>query len=419
MTNNSIVSYLKKCLYFAPFPVLSLLIYMSLRSSSIFSRELGWGENEWHLAYLGWYDFLLLWSILISLFIGVFRISKDLYLFLGITFFMILLTSALNGMPLGIQPFFDSIIYLLRFFLVFCFVIGLVQRLDVREVEGVLITLFWILAISSLFVLKLQYGIHSRMYSSGMTVASFSQVAAITVMIALMRKYKFNLLVASGFLFFTFSRTSIFLTLILVICYFLFVKKIVLTKKTQLLLIIGIVISFGVIYSLRSEEYYKLIFRMADADEISSLNRRTDIWEYALKLLKSGVIPVYGIGFNMTPTLTNEFDILKSSGIVFYPPSFHSIIIEYGFGLGVLSIFIFYLIIKRIWQTFRYRCFPAFFIFFFFFACQNVDFTFYRPKEVIVWSIMLGLAEGQWRKMQTDKSEELLKMQDSANSTIK
>jgi len=28
---------------------------------------------------------------------------------------------------------------------------------------------------------------------------------------------------------------------------------------------------------------------------------------------------------------------------------------------------------------------------------QSGDFTFYRPKELIIWSLMLGLAEGQWR----------------------
>ena len=44
-----------------------------------------------------------------------------------------------------------------------------------------------------------------------------------------------------------------------------------------------------------------------------------------------------------------------------------------------------------------YRCYPSFFIFAFFLLSQSVDFTCYKPKEVIIWSLMLGLAEGQWQ----------------------
>ena len=42
-----------------------------------------------------------------------------------------------------------------------------------------------------------------------------------------------------------------------------------------------------------------------------------------------------------------------------------------------------------------HRCYPSFFIFAFFLLSQSVDFTCYKPKEVIIWSLMLlGLPKG-------------------------
>ncbi len=36
-------------------------------------------------------------------------------------------------------------------------------------------------------------------------------------------------------------------------------------------------------------------------------------------------------------------------------------------------------------------------IFSFFLLSQSLDFTFFRPKEIVLWALMLGLAEGEFQ----------------------
>ncbi|NJO99125.1 MAG: hypothetical protein HC764_26645 [Pleurocapsa sp. CRU_1_2] len=77
------------------------------------------------------------------------------------------------------------------------------------------------------------------------------------------------------------------------------------------------------------------------------------------------------------------------------PPHYHSIVIEYLLSLGIFAFAIFFYFIKRIWQTFQRNCSPAFFIFAFFAISQAMDYTIFPPKEIIIFALMLGLAEGQ------------------------
>jgi hypothetical protein len=144
--------------------------------------------------------------------------------------------------------------------------------------------------------------------------------------------------------------------------------------------------------------FVSVIAERTDAEGISTLNSRDVIWKHALELLDSGYIPLFGVGWNATPSviINTNLSFISEDG-VYYSAHFHSILIEYGLGLGISSLFIWFCLIKRIWQTFYHHCYPAFFIFAFFLMSQSGDFTFYRPKELIIWSLMLGLAEGQWR----------------------
>ena len=385
----------KKCLKLAPMPVISLITYMSLRSTDIFpdGKPL---SNLWHPIYLGWYDFLLGASILISIINGALKLDKKDLLFI-LSLLSILSLSFLKGIELGNQYILDTIVCLLRFLLIFCLAKELVRRLGVQTIESLLIILFIILAFSALFVYSLQLGSFNRIYAAAMTVPSFSQVSVIVCLIALIRKNNIMVLFSLIFLLLTFSRTSILLLLLLFMVYS---RKMPLTTTIKYYsIIIGFAIfTIFMLLNFAGDIFASVIADRTDAEGISTLNSRDVIWQHALGLIDSGYIPLFGVGWNATPSLivkTNLSFISKDD--VYYPPHFHSILIEYALGLGISSLFIWFCLIKRIWQTFYHHCYPAFFIFAFFFMSQSGDFTFYPPKEVIIWSLMLGLAEGQWR----------------------
>jgi hypothetical protein len=271
------------------------------------------------------------------------------------------------------------------------------MRLGIEATESILMILFVILAISALFVYRLQLGSFNRIYAAAMTVASFSQVSVIVCLIALLRKYNKMILFSLLFLLLTFSRTSIVLLLFL---FAIYCRKLPVTTTLKYFsIMIGFTIfAIFMLLNFGGDIFASVIADRTDAEGISTLSSRDVIWKHALELLDSGYIPLFGVGWNATPSViikTNLSFISKDS--VYYPPQFHSILIEYGFGLGISSLFIWFCLIKRIWQTFYHHCYPAFFIFAFFLMSQSVDFTFYRPKVLIIWSLMLGLAEGQWR----------------------
>lgn len=385
----------KKCLKLAPIAIISLIVYISLRSTDIFPDGKPF-SNLWHPIYLGWYDFLLGASILISLIKGEIKlVQKDLLFVLSLL--LIVALSFLSGIELGEQYILDTTVFFFRFILLFCLGKGLVSRLGVQITESILMILFIILGFSALFVYQLQLGSFNRIYAAAMSVPSFSQVSVIVCLIALIRKNNIMVLFSLVFLLLTFSRTSILLFLLLFMVYS---RKIPLrtTIKYYTIMIGLATFTIFILLNFAGDIFTSVIAERTNTEGISTLNSRDAIWLNALRQLDSGAIPLFGVGWNATPSLilkTNLSFISKDD--VYYPPHYHSIIVEYALGLGISSLFIWFCLIKRIWQTFYHHCYPAFFIFAFFLTSQSGDFTFYPPKEVILWSLMLGIAEGQWR----------------------
>ena len=401
MGKNSItpiINGFKECLYIAPLPVLCLVIYMGLRSSIIFPDGLPSPYEQqqlWQRSYLGWYDFLFLSSVVISFILSSLKLAKDNFIFIW-TIALIILLSLINGLTLGKEVALDALVNFFRFACAFSLSVWLVRRLGSKAAEALIVCLFIILAITALLVYSLQFRTFVRIYASAMAVASFSQVTVIVCFIALLRKYNCVLGIALIFLVMTFSKTSILLFLFLL----LFSGKFTISNQLKYLFFILFVAVSVVFIALKiaSNEYTAFFSFYTDIDNIFTLSGRTPIWEYALHLLQSGNIPLLGVGFNAAASLfaIGNFYYFEV-GKIYYYPHFHSILIEYGFGFGILSGFIFFIILKRIWQTFRSNCNLSFLIFSFFFLCQSLDFTFYLPKEMIIWSLILGLAEGQWR----------------------
>lgn len=388
-----IFHHLTKLFHQVPFSIFCLSIYMALTSTMIFSTT-GIEIVPWHHAYPGWYDGFLLGTLGINFVIGHLKISKQTFVFLSMLFSIILLS--LVGYTGDWQAIMDAMLYFLRFALPFAFTVYLVNRYGVEPVESLITLLFAILAVTALFVASLQFGTFNRIYSSAMTVAGFSQVTVVVVFLAILRKYFFVTFISIGFLILTFSRTSIISFMLLYLVYLLRSgeKKQIFYLTLLALIAVEILSEFVFQNWIGFENIFDNLFEQR---EIETLHGRTELWTYASEVWHSGTIPIFGVGFNVAPSLLMDFSFEILPGVFYSPPSFHSFFIEYSFSLGFLSSIIFYYLFKRIWQTFRQNIYPAFFIFSVFVITQSADFTFYRPKEVIIWAVILGLAEGQFR----------------------
>jgi O-Antigen ligase len=402
-----VFNYFKNSLRMAPLPIIALIIYMSLRSTTFWDDFNMKSTAMWHVAYSGWYDVLLITSILVSIINRSIKFyAKDLLVFIVLV--IIIALSFCSGKTIDIQHVIDSAIFLLRVFLSFSFAKGLTRRLGVKEAESVLIMLFIILSISALFVYQLQFGSFNRIFAAAMSAPSFAQVAVVVFLIAIVREYNKMALFSLVFLFLTFSRTSILLLIILFVIY----SKTLPLKTTlrYFIAVVGVIaVAAFIVTNYTGDAFTFLISERTDMEGISTLNSRDVIWETAVKIMQDGDIPTFGIGLNGSPSLLKyiNLDTVTDEGLVVAVPHFHSILIEYGFGLGISAIFLGVCLIRRIWQTLYHNCYPAFFIFAFFLICQSGDFTFYNPKELVIWSLMLGIAEGQWTVEHGEDSTQL------------
>jgi O-antigen ligase len=387
----------KKCLIIAPFPILTLMGYMGLKSTVILPDGVHVFNGLYHPAYLGWYDFVLAYSIVFCLVTGLVKIElKDL--FWGAILIYIIVQSWTNTYQLDKQFVVDGTVHFLRFFLLFLYAKYLVIQLGVKKAESILIVLCLLLGANAVLWYSLQFGVENRMAASAMTAPSFGQVMAIFCLIAYHRKYYLLLLFSFIFLFLSFSRTSLLLFLLLLLVKN---KKIFSWTVLKYIIIFSIVMGLAIFMLIKygGDATQVVLTSRFSYEEVASANGRSEIWGSAWQQIISGKIPLFGIGFNTTPHLIQNIRLIaiNPEGDSHAIPSFHSIVVEYLLGMGILSFCIFAYFLKRIWQTFSQQCYPAFFIFCFFFISQSLDFTFYQPKEVILWSLMLGMAEGQWR----------------------
>ena len=410
-----IVQDFRECLPVAPLGIIALLLYLGLKSTTIMNESGGVHEfnGMYHPAYLGWYDFVLAYSIIFSFVVSALKLElRDLYA--GLTIFFIICASWIGTYQEDKTFILAGIVCFLRFFLVFVFAKSLVRRLKHRTAESILIFAYGILAANAVLWYTLQFGVQNRLAASAMTSPSFGQASAILCLIFYGKKCYPLLFISFIFLLLTFSRTSLLLFLIIIIVQNRQIISFKLVKSITAFLVLGAVGIFLMIkYGGQATEV--VLASRFDINEISSLNGRSDQWAQALDLIEYSRIPLFGVGFHMTPSViinTNLKFIQNYDTGYYVPPHYHNIIVEYILGLGILSIAIFLYFIRRIWQTFRQNCCPAFFIFTFFLISQTLDYTFFAPKEIVVFSLMLGLAEGQWRyEGQVEKSNKISKIQ--------
>ena len=406
---NTIVKDFKTCLYIVPLPILSLMLYAGLKSTVIFEGGLHQFNGSFHPAYFGWYDLVLGYSLIFS-FVSCTLKPKLQDLVLGLIVLFMISASWLGTYESDRAFIVDGLICFLRFFLTYLFAKSLANRVGNKVAESVLIVLYGVLGANAILWYTLQFGDQNRLAASAMTSPSFGQISALMCLLFYSRKHYIPLIASCILLILTFSRTSLLLFLLMAI---------VQNRQLNLLKIVKYLVGFVALVGIAIVLLIKyggagtqvVLASRFSLDELSNLNGRSDMWAQALDLIQSGQIPMFGVGFHMAPLVIVESNLkyLRFYDVGFYiPPHFHNIIVEYIIGLGLFSLVIFAYFLVRIWQTFKYGCNPAFSIFSFFFLSQTLDYTFNAPKEIILFSLMLGFAEHQWQQQKESVKEPII-----------
>ena len=383
----------------APLFGLALVFYMGLPSSVIFSEDGANMLSAWHPAYPGWYDLVYLSLAAGGFTLSRLRLPSGAVLICGFLLLSILISIGFSGTypTLASAAFFDPLLYWLRFSLTFVCVTAITEKHGTRTTSDILFVVGLVLMASSVFVFRLQYPEFNRVYASGMTVGSFGQVLLILSLVAMLGNNLGMMLISLAFLILTFSRTDLLLW-VGSLLYFLFTRsKMRLGRRGLYGVLVLLLFVSSTFILLRYPEFRFVIYDRLDLADIFTMNRRTDVWQYGIDLLMSRSVPLFGIGFNCSPSVLLDFTSLPSdeANRVFSFPSFHSIVFEYAIGLGVLSVPIFAVLFWRIRKAWRSKSHVSFYIYTLFVLSQSFDFCFYRPKEVIIWAAFLGLAEGE------------------------
>jgi hypothetical protein len=393
MSTNAILIGLKK----APLIALLLCLYISLPSSVIFS-EIGAEQFQpWHPGFAGWYDVavlvpLAIWSALNSAGVG----SKTLA-FLGLLYGIICISILSNDFSDRMSCLFDATVYWARFSIPLVATKAVCRKFDRSTGEAIAFAMSLVLMASSFFVLRLQFGITNRLYGSGMTIGSFAQVMLATFILAISSRNKFMLSLSTLFLTLTFSRTSIALWIVAVVFLYFTMNGRNSINRSFLLVLSLCLFAGAVTVVVRDPDFQSLLEDRTDVESISTFSTRLAVWDYGLELIARGDVPVLGIGFSRTASKLMFFRPYLSGALENgYFPTFHSIILEYVIGLGVLSAPIFILVFRRLVGLWRSPFQSSFMLYALFLASQAFDFTFYRPKETVIWGVLLGIAEADW-----------------------
>lgn len=377
----------------APLLLIGLWIYVSLRSTSIFPYNL-YQETDWRPAYAGWYDAVLAATLGLSLFkFGAFIPIRS-YLFAFGALLLIAASVLLRSLVFSQQILWDALVTWMRFALPFLLMIGLIRRCGAELSHALAFGIGLILAASSLMVLSLNPESFIRLFAAAMTSASFGQCMLILCMIAVLRGHTALAVVFAMFLLFTLSRSALIVFALFQIFYF---RNRFLSAPAEAVrfAVLTLACTVCVLWFFRSETAFQeeLIGRV-DSLNLSTLNSRTLIWSFGLEVLLSGTVPATGIGFGMQPYFLSTFRIDPASDFFFV--HFHSILLEYAIGLGVLAIPLAAVLILRVIQCWHAKLSLPAWIFTSFLLTQSIDYTLYPPKEMLVWGLFLGIAEGEW-----------------------
>ncbi len=405
------------CLRTTPLAVLALAAYISVPSSVLFPEDYAVisRTTPWFVSYFSAFDVALFGGLFLTSAFLKLRPSRQgaTFLFLGL---IAVVVSLLASPDLPSGALFDGLIHFFRFACVFSFASGSTKLFGPRQSESLFLFLYAILCASAVVVYHLTFETSmGRIYASGLGVGSFAQVSVVACLIAIVRRQFVVLAVASVFLVLTFSVTATVMFMVIVAFIPLIEShdgalplhaKPSMRPLQQVFVVGTLVVGVAIAASLAIGDVgYNVGYNLKAADAADGHGRK-EIWLFALRLLRSGHVGVFGLGFFRTTGCFQDNQLLGQ-----YADSsvenvhFHSIIFEGIIGLGVLCLPLFWMFFRRIWITYRTRQYLPCAIFLFFLLTLSVDFTMYRPKELIMWAFILGIADGQFVEVAKNADE--------------
>ncbi|MEK6257019.1 MAG: hypothetical protein AABP62_00240 [Planctomycetota bacterium] len=401
---SHLIQHILTCIRKTPLAVFALVAYVSIPSSLIYPEDyfVITRTIPWFVSYFNTLDVVLFVSLLLTS--ALLRLSPTRqgtgFLLLG---FASIMTSLFFSPNLQSGAVFDALIHFCRFAFVFSFASGLTRSLGPRQSESFYLMIYAILCASAVVVYHLTFEtMMGRIYASGMGVGSFAQVSVVACIIAIVRRQYVVLAVSSVFLVLTFSVTSTVMFILVVSCIPLIASRDGVSSDSaqqslrhlrQVFVVGALVAGIAVgASSMLGDVGYNLKF-----EDAAEGHGRKVIWMFALQLLRSGHVGVCGLGFFRTTGCFQDNQLLgQYADHSVDNQHFHSIIFEGALGLGVLCLPLFWMLFRRIWVTYWTKQYLPCAIFLFFLLTQSVDFTIYRPKELIVWAFILGIADGQF-----------------------
>lgn len=404
--------------------LLPFLAFWALPSRFIFPEGHASTHVPWHPAYPSWFDLSIYLPLLFGLASGYSRLLLEDLVFL-ISVPTLSMTAALLGWAFGTIPadfayVVDIHVHWLRFAAAFLMFKAFVSHEGAEAGVSVLYQILILLCISSLFVASLTFPASPRLYSSGMSVSTFSQVLVVCALVAMAYRDYLFLIIALTFLLFTFSRTG-YAVFIGIGCVASLASWPDFKRYVFVLFIAMLMVAAFLVFVLQFESMARVVEDRMRPETLLSAHYRTEIWREGLSLLTTGRIPWYGVGLFGTSSLAAEivFYVHKrySEGMAYTgaeayaDPAFHNICLELILGLGVFALPVLWWMVRKVVTSFETakhaggaaRLVPLL-VYLVFLLAQFVDFSLYRPKEMVIWGALLGFAEGCRYRLVHDKT---------------
>ena len=400
---SSFYSHVASSLRTTPLAVLALAAYVSTSSSMLFPEDnsIIIRTRPWFVSYFNGFDVALFACLSLTCVLVGLRPSRQGTTFL-LAAFLAIIVSLLASSDLPSGALFDALVHFLRFACVFAFVSGATRLFGPRQSESVFVCLYLILCASAVVVYQLVFEENSRIYAAGMCVGSFAHVSGAMCIIAVFRRQYAVLAISSIYLVLSFSVTATLMFMLVAACIPLIearddehpVKAAAAMRPLQQIFVVGTLVA-GIAIAVTfvmGDVGYNLKF-----EDAADGHGRKEIWLFAVRLLRSGHVGLLGVGFFRPTGLFQDQELLGRYADRGVDNShFHSIFFEGLIGLGVLCLPLFWMFFRRIWATWRTQQYLPCAICVFFLLTQSVDFTLYRPKELIIWAFLLGMADGQF-----------------------
>jgi hypothetical protein len=371
----------------------SLLLLLLLMPSSMIFGEREWdGGVNWIKGSFLWFDLLIGIALFVDLICKRVVLSR-----LERIAFVVILVIYLWSWWMGVDQMNASIFltifsHWLRLLFGYVVMKSIAAKSDLRSSLAYLNTIGIGLCFSSIFVAILAYERMPRLYGAGMTVASFGQVLAALIFINVCFKNWRLVIFFAMFLIPSLSRTSIITLLILLLIRRFASGKLPKTRELiKLIIIIGF-LAFGLAFLYEKSYLFAMgVDNALKSHSVETLGSRTLIWEYAMRLGSGGYVPWHGVGiFGTEKLLWNVRTIFE--GVEDVATHFHSIIIEAIFGAGWLGWILLMLPLIGFHSVWKSRSAVGMGVYALFLVTQSIDFTLFRPKEELMWGMLLGFS---------------------------